>query len=357
MHDPISHLAGIEAGEVNTQRLKMFVLTRGPQRGEPVIFLHGNLCSSTIWEETMLSLPEGYRAVAPDQRGYGLTDRDAYVDASGGVAQWAEDALALADALDWDQFHVVGHSLGGGVVWALLALAAERLLSATLVAPGPPCGFGGTVGEQGELIHPDGAGSGAGLANQQLIDGLVRGEREIVDPLFSPLAAMHRLLWKTPFSPDREEELLTAMLQVHLGENRFPGDRLRSPHWPGFAPGSHGPINALAPLHNQWLLPRLLQSRHKPRLLWIYGEDDRIVRDGSPSDAGMQGKLGLREGWPGEEVFPPQPLLTQVLYALDQYAHSGGAVERLRLPNVGHSPMLESPHQFQTALAIHLKGN
>ena len=50
------------------------MLTSGPQDGEPVLFLHGNLSSSTFWEETMLALPNRFRAVAPDQRCYGLSD-------------------------------------------------------------------------------------------------------------------------------------------------------------------------------------------------------------------------------------------------------------------------------------------
>lgn len=354
MNDPITHFPGIKSTEVVTRQLRMHVLTSGPKRGEPVLFLHGNLCSSTIWEETMLALPDRFRAVAPDLRGYGLTDPSARIDARRGVAPWAEDALTLADELGWNRFHVVGHSLGGCVTWALLALHSERLASVTLVSPGPPCGFGGAQGKQGTLNHPDGAGSGAGLVNIRLAEGISHGEREIVDPVFSPLAAMRRLYWKPPFSPTCEEQLLTAMLQIHQGENRFPGDWRPSPHWPGFAPGSFGPINALSPLYNQSILPRLGESRYKPRLLWVSGEDDLIVCDGSPTDAGTQGKLGLRPDWPGEGVFPPQPLLSQVLHALEQYAARGGTVERLRLADVGHTPCLERPEEFHAALWANL---
>lgn len=355
MNDATSHLPGIEATQIVTRQLRMHVLTSGPQRGEPVLFLHGNLCSSTIWEETMLALPARCRAVAPDLRGYGLTDPEAVVDATQGVAQWADDAIALADQLDWDQFHVVGHSLGGCATWALLALHPRRLASVTLQSPGPPCGFGGARGEQGTLNHPDGAGSGAGLVNQRLAAGIANGEREIVDPFFSPLAAMRRLYWKPPFLPAREAELLTAMLQIHQGERRFPGDHQASPHWPDFAPGKYGPINALSPLYNQSILPQLGESPHRPRLLWVYGEDDFIVCNNSPTDAGAQGQLGLRPNWPGEQVFPPQPLLSQVLYALDQYAARGGTVERLTLANVAHTPCQERPAEFQAALLKHLR--
>lgn len=354
MSDPIDHLPGIEAGTQETSRLQTHVLSAGPRDGKPVLLLHGNLASSTFWEETMLAVADRFRAVAPDQRGYGLSDANARIDATRGVADWADDALALADALAWDRFHVVAHSLGGCVAWALLALQPQRIISATLVAPGPPCGFGGARGERGELTHEDGAGSGAGLVHPNLVERLAAGEREVSDEFFSPRAVMNRLYWKPPFQPTRQEELLTAMLQVHLGEGRFPGDRRSSPHWPGFAPGVHGPINALSPLYNQWVLPQLVRARHRPSLLWIYGSDDPIVSDESPSDAAVQGKLGIRKDWPGEQVFPIQPLLSQVTYALEEYEKAGGSVNRLVLSDVGHTPYLERPTQFQAALIDNL---
>ena len=354
MIDPICHLSGIEVASHVTQRLQVHVLFSGSKNGEPVLFLHGNLCSSTIWEETMLALPDRFCAIALDLRGYGQTDPSTCIDATRGVADWVDDVVALADELGWDRFHLVAHSLGGCVAWALVALVPKRIRTATLVAPGPPCGFGGARGLQGELNHEDGAGSGAGLVHPRLLQGIKVGERNVVEELFSPRAAMSRLYWKPPFRPEREEQLVTAMLQVHLGERQFPGDRRSSPHWPGFAPGVYGPINALSPRYNGWVLPRLQEAQQKPRLLWVYGADDLIVSDGSPSDAGMQGKLGLRTDWPGEDVFPPQPLLSQVTHVLDQYAHCGGTVERLTLPNVGHTPYLERPQQFCSALVDHL---
>jgi pimeloyl-ACP methyl ester carboxylesterase len=356
MNDPIHHLPGIESTRLHTARFEAQVLTSGAADGEPVLFLHGNLSSSTCWEETMLALPARFHAVAPDQRGYGLSDRSARIDATRGVGDWADDAIALADHLGWDRFHVVAHSLGGCVAWRLIGDAPDRLRSVVLIAPGPPCGFGGACGKHGVLNHHDGAGSGGGLSHPVLVRKIQEGERDISDPLFSPRAAMNRLLWKPPFRPKREEDLLTAMLQVHLGDERFPGDSRPSSHWPGFAPGRYGPINAMAPCYNLDVLDRFLDAEPKPPLLWIYGADDGIISDASLSDPGCQGKLGLRPDWPGDQVFPPQPLLTQVEYALDQYERLGGAVRRLILSDTGHTPYLERPQEVQTALARNLQG-
>ena len=249
----------------------------------------------------------------------------------------------------------MAHSLGGCVAWAVVGNQPQRLSSVTLVAPGPPCGFGGARGERGELLYEDGAGSGAGLVHLELVRRLSRGERAMSDELFSPRATMNRLCWKPPFRPPRAEELLTAMLQIHLGEHQFPGDRIQSPHWPGFAPGRYGPINAMSPRYNGWVLPRLLEAGGKPPLLCVLGSDDAVIADNSASDAGTQGKLGLRPGWPGKEVFPPQPILSEVMFTLDQYERSGGSVRRLVLPQVGHTPYLERPLEFQAALIHHLE--
>jgi pimeloyl-ACP methyl ester carboxylesterase len=322
--------------------------------GEPVLFLHGNLASSTFWEETMLTLPSNFRAVAPDLRGYGLTDPSVRIDATRGVAEWVEDAVALADAFGWDRFHVVAHSLGGGITWGMIARYSDRIASVTLVAPGPPCGFGGAKGARGELNHNDGAGSGAGLALAPLLEYLAHGKPGEVSDVFSPRGVMNRLYWKPPFRPSREDQLVTAMLQVHLGDDRLPGDKRPSSHWPGFAPGVHGPINAMSPLYNQWVLPELVDADIKPRLLWIYGAADPVICNRSPSDPGTQGKLGIRSDWPGAEEFPPQPLLDQVNFALDQYAQHGGVVTRQIMAEVGHTPYLERPAEFQRALASHL---
>ncbi|MCA9265032.1 MAG: alpha/beta hydrolase [Planctomycetales bacterium] len=354
--DPIEHLSGIAASDVDTGRLKTRLLTSGPHDGEPVYFLHGNLASSTYWEETMLALPDQYRAIACDLRGYGLSERRSLVDATGGVGDWVDDVVSLADTLGHDRFHVVAHSLGGCVAWGLLARTIQRIQTATLFAPGPPCGFGGAHGLTGHLNYADGAGSGAGLAQQQLVTRLNAGEREIADEFFSPRAALNRLCWNPPFRPAREEDLLTAMLQVHLGKDQFPGDWQPSSNWPGFAPGVKGPVNALSPLYNQWVLRELIEGTSKatPPLLWIYGDADLIVCDRSLSDAGTQGQLGLRTDWPGEDIFPPQPLLQQVTHVLDEYEEAGGAVQRLILPDVGHTPYLECPAVVQSALLEHL---
>ena len=152
MNDSIRHLPGIDVKRVRTSRLATQVLVSGPENGEPVLFLHGNFSSSTFWEETMLALPERFRGFAPDQRGYGLSDRTARIDATRGFGDWADDVTALADTLDWGQIPSCGPQPGWmcglGSGWQPAAAPEKRH---TCASPGPPCGFGGARGERGEL--------------------------------------------------------------------------------------------------------------------------------------------------------------------------------------------------------------
>lgn len=208
----IPTLPNIRARMVQTPRLRTRVLFSGNETGIPVIFIHGNLSSATWWEETMLRLPASYYAIAPDLRGFGAADSSAFVDARRGVGDWVDDILALADALNIQRFHVVGNSLGGNVVWGLLLRCPERLISATLVAPGSPFGFGGTKDTLGTPCFPDYAGSGAGLANSFLLNSIKAGDRGL--SAFSPRTALRNFVFKPGFIASREEDLLTAMMSV-----------------------------------------------------------------------------------------------------------------------------------------------
>ncbi|MGZ9226255.1 MAG: alpha/beta fold hydrolase, partial [Anaerolineales bacterium] len=128
-------LPGITSKLIDTPRLQMHVLFSGPEEGTPVLFLHGNASSATYWEEIMLKLPESFRGITPDLRGYGDTE-DKLIDATSGVGDFVNDLLGLLDALKIEKTHVVGHSMGGAIIFSLLPAAGDKILSATLVNPG-----------------------------------------------------------------------------------------------------------------------------------------------------------------------------------------------------------------------------
>ena len=67
-------LPGISAERVPTSRLTVNVLSVPGRTGPPVLFVHGNVSSSLFWQPAMLALPEQYRPLAIDLRGFGDTD-------------------------------------------------------------------------------------------------------------------------------------------------------------------------------------------------------------------------------------------------------------------------------------------
>lgn len=349
----IPTISGITAKTITTPRITTRVLFSGDESGIPVLFLHGNVSSATYWEETMVALPEGYRGIAPDQRGYGGADREKKIDATRGVGDLADDAVALLDTLGIDRAHIVGHSLGGSVVWGIMMAYPQRLLTVTLAAPGSPYGFGGTKGADGEMCSPDAAGSGGGIVNPNFVKYIASAERGSDDAQGSPRVVMNSFYWKPPFKPAREEELLSSMLSIHVGEHAYPGDMTPSPNWPMVAPGVWGPNNMLSPKY-AGDVTRLYRINPKPPVLWVRGADDQIVGDMSLFDMGTLGTLGAVPGWTGAEAFPSQPMVSQSRAVLEEYRANGGVYTEVVLEDCGHTPYIEKPEEFNRAFHAHI---
>jgi pimeloyl-ACP methyl ester carboxylesterase len=338
---------------IQTPRLQMHVLLRGPSDGVPVLLIHGNASSNTFWEETMLALPAAFRSIAPDLRGYGDTE-DKRIDATQGCMDWVADLLGLMDVMGYVRFHVAGHSLGGSVIWAMLAAAPERIYTATVIAPGSPFGFGGTKDPQGTPCAPDFAGSGGGIVNPEFARLIAEGYRG-TEYQASPRTVMNSFYWKPPFQHPREEALLSGVLSEKIGPDRYPGDLETSSNWPSVAPGKWGPANAISPRYIGESVQKMLSTPAKPPILWVRGSDDQIVGDMSLFNMGTLGKLGLVPGWPGDAVHPPQPMVGQTRYVLEQYRAAGGSFREEVIAETGHSPHMEKPEIFDAMFHGHLK--
>lgn len=349
----IPTLAGTTAKTLTTSRITTRVLFSGPDDGIPVLFLHGNASSATFWEDVMLALPAGYRGIAPDQRGYGDADRAKKIDATRGLGDLADDAIALLDHLGIDMAHIVGHSLGGAVIWRAMIDNANRLLTVTLVCPGSPYGFGGTKDIHGTPYYDDFAGSGGGIVNPQFTQAIADGDRSSNNPTSSPRIVMNSFYWKPPFTSAREEDLLSSVLSEHIGPQEYPGDIVPSPNWPGVGPGVWGPANALSPKY-AGDVSALYAITPKPSVLWVRGSHDQIVSDNSLFDLGTLGAIGAVPGWPGAEIYPPQPMVSQTRAVLEQYKAAGGRYQERVIEDTGHTPYIEKPSEFNALFHPHL---
>lgn len=350
----IKTLPGVEAQTITTERITTRVLFSGSEDGTPVLFLHGNITSATWWEEVMVTLPDGYRGIAPDQRGYGNADPAKKIEATRGLADFADDALALLDFLDIDKAHIAGNSMGGSILWWILRAAPERFITATVVAPGSPYGFAGTKDEEGTPCFEDYAGSGAALSsNPEVIRLIDEGYRGAENPL-GLRSVLRKSVYRPPFIPEREEDLLSAALSVHTGDKGYPGDTMPSANWPYFAAGQWGSINALSGKY-AFDVEELIAVQPKPEILWVRGTDDLVVADGAASCPGVLGASGFIADYPGPEVYPPQPMIGQTRAVLDKYAAAGGAYEEVVIAETGHVPFIEKLDAFNAVFHAHIQ--
>lgn len=349
---PIPTMEGITAKTITTPRITTRVLFSGADDGVPVLFLHGNVSSATWWEETMVALPAAYRGIAPDQRGFGDAELEKKIDATNGMGDLADDAIALLDHLGIEKAHIVGNSLGGMVVWRMMADYPERFLSVTLVDTGSPYGFGGTKDVDGTPCFDDFVGSGGGLSNPELIKRIKENDTSMDSP-FSPRSAIRTLLVKPPFIPAREDELVASLNSTHIGEQDVPGDAVQSTNWPFMAPGKWGATNATSPKYAVRVAD-ILEAAPKHKVLWVRGADDMVVSESAASDPGFLGRAGLIPGWPGEDVFPPQPMVGQTRAVLEKYAKAGGSYEEVVIADAGHLPFIEKPEEFNQAFHAHI---
>ncbi|HWM10749.1 MAG TPA: alpha/beta hydrolase [Solirubrobacteraceae bacterium] len=322
----------IQSRTIETARLRTHYLDSGPEDGVPVVLVHGNLATARFFEHLMPGAPDRYRLIAPDMRGFGDSE-PAPIDATRGLRDWADDTHALVEALGIERpVHLAGWSTGGAAV-ALYAID-RPVASLTLIDPVSPYGFGGAH-------TPDFAGTGGGAVNPEFVRRLAAGDRS-PEP-GGPRSTMTGSYWSPDHRepPEREEMLLDELLKSVVGDDHYPGDSTPSEHWPRVAPGTRGILNALSPRYCDWT--GILDVDPQPPILWTHGSEDIVIADGSAWEMGTLGQLGAIPGWPGEEVFPPQQMVTEIAAVLDRY---GGRVVRERFEGSGHFPPIDAAERW-----------
>lgn len=110
-------------------------------RNGTIVLLHGFPQTSQSWRAvTPLLTAEGYRTVAPDQRGYSPGARPKG-RAAYRTSELVDDAAALVERLDGGPVHLVGHDWGAAVAWGLAASRPDLVLSLTSVSVPHPGAF------------------------------------------------------------------------------------------------------------------------------------------------------------------------------------------------------------------------
>ncbi|MFF8864109.1 alpha/beta fold hydrolase [Streptomyces sp. NPDC015139] len=113
-------------------------IAAGPPEGRPVLLLHGFPQTGLAWRRQLGALAaRGHRAVAPDQRGYSPGARPKRPE-DYRMDLLVDDVTAIADALGWASFDLVGHDWGGAVAWWTAHAHPGRVRTLTVVSTPHP---------------------------------------------------------------------------------------------------------------------------------------------------------------------------------------------------------------------------
>jgi pimeloyl-ACP methyl ester carboxylesterase len=152
--------------------------------GRPFLLVHGFTGAKedfVDWIDLLAAL--GWHAVAPDNRGHGVSSQPGD-EASYSYSSFAGDTLALADALGWSRFVLLGHSMGGMIAQHVVLDAPSRVAGLVLMdtSHGPIEGLDSSQVLAGKQVVRDG-----GL---ELLVELQRNSEPILDsPAYQRLVA------------------------------------------------------------------------------------------------------------------------------------------------------------------------
>ena len=105
---------------------------------EKVLVLHGWTADHTSFAAMLPALDlEAFTFAFMDDRGSGLS-KDICGDYC--IEEIGKDAIDLVDSLQWERFHIIGHSMGGMALQWIAACIPDRVKSAVAITPIPACG-------------------------------------------------------------------------------------------------------------------------------------------------------------------------------------------------------------------------
>jgi pimeloyl-ACP methyl ester carboxylesterase len=165
----------------------------------PLLLVHGFTGAKedfTPWLDRLADA--GWHAVAPDLRGHGASSKPT-ADAAYSFEIMADDVLRLADALGWERFALLGHSMGGMVAQFIARKAAARLDGLILMdtSHGPLAN-----------LDPDLVEAAVSIVRAQGMDGLAQVMAQRDGPLETP--AHQRLIAERPGYAEFEDRKFRA---------------------------------------------------------------------------------------------------------------------------------------------------
>ncbi|MEM7399153.1 MAG: alpha/beta hydrolase [Pseudomonadota bacterium] len=279
---------GLVRIRANNMTFRARVAGSGNSQGDGVILLHGFPETSIMWEPLLQALQEaGYRAIAFDQRGYSPGARPRFENAYT-RGKIASDALAIADAVGFEKFHVVGHDFGGAIAWTLADRRSERVLSLTSLS----------------MPHP--------LALSEALS----------NPSPQWPASSYVLFYRLPFMPELVLGFDQAALLKHWKWDRHPEDHIVEYRRVFSEPGAlHAALDWYRAFEFRSLDPA---GKVRPPTLFVWGEEDRAFSHASALATAnyMDGPYRFRSVNAGHDLMldVPQIVVSEVLGHLESAA-------------------------------------
>ncbi|MFI9502893.1 alpha/beta fold hydrolase [Nocardia sp. NPDC052566] len=311
---------------VSTNGIRMHVAEKG--QGDPVIFCHGFPHTWYVWHRQLDAVAAaGYRAIAPDLRGYGLTDAPADLESYTNEAVIG-DLLGLLDEIGSDRAVFAGLDFGAALVWELALRAPERVRGIVVLnnpfAPRPPRRPSELWAKAAKrhFLHLD-YFQRPGIADAEL----AARPREFLARVYYALSADYHYLDTWRFPPEN-----TGYLDVLPDAPPLPWPWLTEAEFDTLATefartGFTGGLNWYRALDRNWeLTADYADAAIATPTYFIYGDRDPDM-----------------EGFSGRD-----PLATL-------RAHVPGLREVTEIPDAGHLLQLERSTELNTLLTAHLE--
>src|SRR5260370_16585055 len=123
---------------IQANGLRFRAMVDGPAAGEMFILLHGFPEGAESWAKQVDALARaGHLAVAPDLRGYGLSDAPEGVE-NYAIDHLVEDVAAIIKSFGRSQAHVAGHDWGALVAWFFAGRHQEMTKTLTALSVAHP---------------------------------------------------------------------------------------------------------------------------------------------------------------------------------------------------------------------------
>ena len=128
--------------------VELEVRDEGSADDPPVLLVHGFPDSSYLWRHQVEALTgTGLRAIVPDMRGFGASDKPAAIE-DYRLTRAVADLVAILDALKVQRAGLVGHDWGAGAAWLLAALHPDRVERLVAMSVGHPAAQRRTIADR-----------------------------------------------------------------------------------------------------------------------------------------------------------------------------------------------------------------